>query len=524
MTDSLRVLSDPLGGSALSRQAQLGRAPVAWYPPRPSSAEQWKERAEAVRSSVGAGWLDGLRDAIAVGAGTAASERLAAAAARGVVITTGQQPGLFGGAAYTWSKALSALALADVLESELGIPVAPVFWAATDDSDLAEASWTMVSGANGAERLTMTATAADGTMMKHVPLPDVSVALERLTSAGGSVADPRPLALARAAYSRRTTVGAAYVELLRGILEPLGIAVLDAAHPSVSAAAHPILQRALLERERVRQALAGRGAEIRAAGFDPQVHEVDDLTLVFERRDGRRERVPMARGAVAAAALPAGTLSPNVLLRPVAERAILPTIAYVAGPAELAYFAQVSAVAASLGAAAPLGVPRWSGTVIESRVQAVLDRHGLTIDAFADPHAVETRLARAAWPEPLSQALASLRDALAGGLRHVRESLPGNDLLNPAAVEGAARAMAWRVSRLERRITASVKRRDEAWLRDVRMARGALYPEGVRQERALNLLPLMARHGPTLVESMRAAATTHARSLVGAAEASGVNR
>lgn len=526
MTDPIRVQTDPLGGSALSRLAQAGTAPAAWYAPRPASTEHWRERADGVRASVGSGWLDALGDAIAVGEGTAAAERLAAVAGgKGIVVTTGQQPGLFGGAAYTWSKALSALALADVLESELGMPVAPVFWAATDDSDLAEASWTMVSGADGAERLVMAATAPDGTMMSHVPLPDVGAALDRLTSAAGSMADARPVGLARTAYGRRTTVGGAYVELLRGILEPLGIAVLDAAHPAVSVAAHPVLQRALLERERVRGALAGRGAAIRAAGFEPQVHEVDELTLVFERREGRRERVPLARGAVAAATAAPGALSPNVLLRPVVERSILPTVAYVAGPAELAYFAQVSAVADALGAAQPMGLPRWSGTVIESRVQAVLDRHGLAIEALADPNAVETRLAREAWPAPVSRTLADLRGALAERMNAVRDALATEgDLLNPAAIEGVARSMAWRVSRLERRITASVKRREEAALREVRMARGALYPEGMRQERALNLLPLMARHGPALVDAMRAQAKAHARLLVGAAEASGVRQ
>src|SRR4030095_4018905 len=99
-----------------------------------------------------------------------------------------------------------------------------------------------------------------------------------------------------------------------------------------------------------------------------------------------------------------GSLSPNVLLRPVVERFLFPTASYVAGPGEMAYFAQVSAVADALGADPPMVVPRWSCTLIEPHVAEIMERYHLSIEDFADPHAVETRLAREAWPAGVSQA------------------------------------------------------------------------------------------------------------------------
>lgn len=523
MTDRVRVDTTPLGGSALSRLVQAGRAPADWCVARPTGADQWRDRIEAVRASASNGWWDALQAAAAPSPGSAAADRLAGVVeGRGVVVTTGQQPGLFGGPVYTWSKALSALALADELESETGIPVAPVFWAATDDADLAEASWTMVAGADGAERLALDVAAPDGTRMVDVPLPDIGALHDRLALACGSAADPRPLDLARRAWRTGSTIGAAYVELLRGILEPLGMAVLDAAHPAVGAAAHPVLVRALHERERIHRALGDRGAAIRAAGHEPQVHEMDDLTLVFHRRDGRRLRVARAHAAVTAASADPGTLSPNVLLRPVVERCLLPTVAYVAGPAELAYFTQVSAVAAAIDAWQPLGVPRWSVTLVEPDVSAILSRYGLEVGDLADPHGAETRLAKAAWPDGVAAAMERLRRDVSGGLAAVRDSVADADGLMPAApVEGLARTLSFRIGRLERRITAAVKRRDVATARDLRVVRGSLFPGGLRQERALNLLPLLVRHGPPLLEAMRQEAGRHARSLVGAGSASG---
>jgi bacillithiol biosynthesis cysteine-adding enzyme BshC len=523
MTGTARVLTSELGGSPLSRLVQVGEAPAAWFPARPATVDQWRDRIEAVRSTSQVDWWIAVRDAAQPTAGSPAAKRLAAVIeGHGVVVTTGQQPGLFGGPVYTWSKALSALALADALESETGVPVAPVFWAATDDADLAEASWTIVGGTDGAERLALEATAPEGTRMADVPLPDLGPILDRLAAACGSTADPRPLDLARRAWRKGSTIGAAHVELLRGILEPLGITVIDAAHPAMGIAAHPTLVRALHERERVHRALADRAAAIRAAGHEPQVHEMEDLTLVFHRRDGRRSRVARAHAAVTVASAEPGTLSPNVLLRPVVERALLPTVAYVAGPAELAYFTQVSAVADALEAESPLAVPRWSCTIMEPDVSGILERHGLVIADLADPHAAETRLARAAWPDGVADAVARLRRDLAAGLTAVRDAVHDEDGLMPIApVDGLARTFSVRIGRLERRITAAMKRREVAMARDLRIARGSLFPGGLRQERALNLLPLLARYGPALLASMRQDAGRHARVMVGAGSTSG---
>jgi bacillithiol synthase len=370
------VVTESLGGGALARAALEGAVPAEWYESRPKSPEAWMQRVRAVSGAAPASW----RERLAPGFGErgAAVERLTNAAAGGAVVTTGQQPGLFGGPLYTLTKALGALALADELEAVTGLPVAPVFWAATDDSDFAEAAWTAVAVAGGFERLELPAPGMDGVSMRDVPLGDVTAALATLERAAASAIDPVPLAAARHAYRSGTTVGQAYLELLRALLEPLGVAVLDASHRAVTSAEHPLLCQALMRGGDVAQALAARTTELHAAGFEPQVPDLPALSLVFARdAQGRRVRVALDRAVDVAQTASPGELGPNVLLRPVAERAILPTVAYVAGPGEFAYFAQVRAVAESLGAAAPLAVPRWSATLIEPHVAGLLARYGL---------------------------------------------------------------------------------------------------------------------------------------------------
>src|SRR5688500_6980230 len=347
MTEPI-VRTESLGGSPLARAAMTGQA-AQWYERRPSSAPEWKLRADSVRSNLrDRAWLAALRSAF--DARGAAAERLArVASGQGVVVTTGQQPGLFGGPIYTWSKALSALALADEIEARTGVPTAPVFWAATDDADFAEASWTAVAVSGGVERLVVPAGAPLGRPMAEMPLGDPSRAIETFVRACGATVDDAALAVVRDAYRPGATVGGAYLHLLRRLLEPLGIAVLDASHSSVAGASRPTVMRALERASAVADALHRRDAEIAAAGFTSQVVEVQGLSLVFERPSGGgdKRRIPLAE-AGAAAATARGLWSPNVLLRPVVERALLPTVSYVAGPGEIAYFAQVSAVADAL--------------------------------------------------------------------------------------------------------------------------------------------------------------------------------
>ena len=515
-----RVLTRPLSASSLVRQALAGAAPPGWYPAIPSGAEEWQTRAEAVRHDFAErDWARSLEGAFA--ASGRAAERLArVAAGAGVVVTTGQQPGLFGGPIYTFSKALTALALADALERATGIPTAPVFWAATYDADFAEASVTHVAIGATVERLQMAPPPVADLEMSETPLGDVRALAHVLERAAGSAADPDVLELVRSSYTPGATVGSAFVALMRGVLEPLGIAVLDASHPSVRAAERPLMLRALERATVVDVALDEREREMRERGHEPQVAHVDGLSLVFAVTKGARERIPISPAQHAAGG-DAALLEPNVLLRPVAERAILPTVAYAAGPGEMSYFAQVSAVAASLGVGEPLAVPRWSGLIVEPHVRRILDRTGLDVDDLKDADATLGRLARELLPEEVRRAIAGYRAALGRAADDLAAAISASDepLVPAPVLNGARNSIGHRLDRLERRLVAASKRKHAQLVRDVETARASLFPLGRPQERMLNLVPLLARHGEPLLVAMLDRAGEHAAALVGGAMA-----
>ncbi|HYN81205.1 MAG TPA: bacillithiol biosynthesis cysteine-adding enzyme BshC [Gemmatimonadaceae bacterium] len=509
---TLRVISTPLAGKKLTRAALDGSLDAAWYTAPPRGSDGWRARADAViRSMESPEWLTALEGALEPSG--PAADRLAAAQRDGFVVTCGQQPGLFGGPLYTWWKALSALEFANALQATTGRPVAPVFWAATDDSDFDEARSTVMVTPDGAQRIELAGRDDPGLPMALVPLGDATSQLEALRRAAGSAPHAGVLDVIARAYKPGETIGSSFVKLLREVLTPRGIAVLDSSHDSVRERARPLLQRALQHGKEVEAALVARDSEIKSAGFSPQVQTVRGRSLVFSATDGRRARVSLGNPAHVSSDSALESLSPNVLLRPIVERHILPTVAYLGGPAEIAYFAQVGAVAAALGSELPLILPRWSGMVVEPRIHKILERHSLSPADFSDPHAVETRLAAQSLPHELRASLVDLRRTVEEQVARLAER--HDDLLvSPRVLEGLRRNLLHRVERLERRYTAAVKREGSSALHEIAAARASLYPFGVPQERILNGIPLMARYGDELFDSVMPEVRDHVATLV----------
>lgn len=431
-------------------------------------------------------------------------------------MTTGQQPGLFGGPVYTLSKALSALALADSLQRATGIPVAPVFWAATDDTDFKEASSTVVAVRGGARLLRIDHSRPLGLPMSAMPLGDVSAELETLARSAGSAIDRTPIELLERFYTPEATIGSAYVAFIRAMFAPLGIAVIDASHPATRVAAKQVLSAALAKADDIATALTARNRELESGGFTPQVQDVPGLSLVFSAASGGRKRVPI-KGAGKRSSL--DDLGPNVLLRPVVERAILPTATYVGGPAEIAYFAQIGPIADALGVARPSIVPRWSCTIMEPHVEKILETLQLRPEDLRDPYEAEARVARSRLPKLVIEELNATRaaldermDALGDAIIEAKAPVP------PGVIDGLRANLTRRLDRFERRLIGAAKKQHADVMEEIGTARGSLYPLGKPQERSLNFVQLLARYRPVLRDEMMAGARAHADRLLGDAK------
>ena len=180
------------------------------------------------------------------------------------------------------------------------------------------------------------------------------------------------------------------------------------------------------------------GRAIRAVGLMLDIHEQKQQELALLEAKAQAEAATVAREAEP------GTLGANVLLRPVLERSLLPTLTYLAGPGELAYFAQVSPIASALGAPAPVVSPRWAGEVLDGDAYRALDRLGLSEAILRDPHAAEQHVAQRLLDDGISDTLERLRVAIDAQLRALRDSVDGAGARRDPAAGAVARAGAGR--------------------------------------------------------------------------------
>lgn len=417
-----------------------------------------------------------------------------------LVVTTGQQPGLFTGPLYTIYKALSAVALARRLEHDWRVPVVPVFWVAGDDHDFAEANHASFINANGElTSIVLRERPADAPL---IPLarepcgPEIERAVAQLrdgtpeTEFKAGVID----GLAQC-YQPAVSLADAFAAALHALLGPRGLVVLRVHERSAKRAAAPWVLK---------------GLDVTLAdGYTPVFVEAREGRDRLQRQGDffvtRRSGERFARAELERIAAEAPErVSPNVLLRPAVEAALLPTVAYAAGPAELEYLPDAAPLYERLGVARQLPIPRWSGVLVEARVDKLMERHGLDLTAFdGKPGELEARLVRTDLPPEAVATLGTLRSSIEEQYGHLLEAAMKVDPTLERTVESARNAALSGAQTIEKKLIASLKRLEgETLVRQIARARAAVYPTGQPQERVLTLASFLIRYGAELLDGL----------------------
>ncbi len=426
-----------------------------------------------------------------------------------LVVTTGQQPGLFTGPLYTVYKALSTLVLARRIERERGVPVVPVFWVAGDDHDFAEANhaWVLNTAGDPAS-IVLREREPDAPLL---PLarepcgPEIEAALAGLRAATPDTEfKPGVLAWLEAAYRPERTLADAFTDALHALLGARGLAVFRAHATPAKRAMAPWVLRALSV-----TLPDGLSPVLLEAGAGRDRLRADGEAFLTRRSGERFARAEIERIASDAPE----RLSPNVLLRPVIEAALFPTVAYAGGPGELRYFPEAAPLygvlrAGAAGGGAPVpqaAVPRWSGVLVEARVSKVLDRYALTLaDLDGAPGALEARLVRESLPPEVAGLFGEVRGRAEQDYARLARAVATIDPTLAARVETARNAALGGTHDIERKLVAALKRVNETLVGQVARARNAIYPRGKPQERVLTLASLLVRYGPALLDALEA--------------------
>jgi len=441
---------------------------------------------------------------------------------RTVAILTGQQAGLFGGPLFTLLKALTALKLADQVARDHNVPAVAVFWIDAEDHD-----WEEVRSVTVFDEDLATRSVSLPPRTGAEPMPVATIRLdESATAAVDQLAQVLPATefrttlLAQLGDIYRPGVGMAeaFGRWLETVLGDRGLIVYDSADPASKPLASGVFARELSMPGQTARLATLAGSALTARGYHAQVHGQDDSLALFHldfdgggRRAIRRRDSDFVVGeeSFAASALvqqaterPAG-FSPNVLLRPVVQDTLFPSICYVAGPNELAYLGQLRGVYEHFGVPMPLMYPRATATLLDSAAVRFLSKYKLPLEALQpQDEAALNELLKTQIPAVVEDAMADAARAIETQMTRIVQAMPALD----PTLEGAARSTLGRMQHdletLHGKMIQAAKRRDETLRRQFMHARALAFPGGHAQERTIGFVSFLNHYGPALVDRL----------------------
>ena len=431
-------------------------------------------------------------------------------------VVTGQQVGLLGGPAFSVYKALTAIRLANEL-TEKGTSAVPVFWMATEDHDLAEIDHCDFGSRAGLERLQLGVLGAEGRRVGEIALAETAREISARAAAmlEGSAAGEVSRWITES-YRPGETLGSAFAKLMTRIFAGRGLILLDPLSPELHRLSAHTMLRALEEHEVLAKELVERSTALERAGFHAQVKVAESSTLLFRIVGGRRVPVRPKNGGFIAGTVQessADTLqavqnhpeqfSANALLRPVIQDALLPTIAYIGGPAEIAYHAQTSLIYKRLLGRAPAILPRAAFTLLTSHVANLLKKYKLDVrDVLAGRQKLRARMEAEVLPHELSERFAEGEQKLHSLLEALREPLARLDRTLGGALDTASEKILYQFHSLHGKAGRAEGFRTGVLDAHEREIMSLLLPNHGLQERTLSMLPFLASNGVELLEQL----------------------
>ena len=437
-------------------------------------------------------------------------------------VVTGQQVGLFSGPAFTLYKALTTVRLAQSL-SEQGLPCVPVFWLATEDHDLDEVS----AGAIFDEEYNLLPLRDSGNrpsprspVGEVLHTAEISAALSQMeTALPEGESRPRLLQDLRECYVPGATWGESFARFMTRLFGRWGVILMDPLEESLHRLSSSVYQPALGKAAELRAGVLESSRALVQRGYHAQVHVGEDSTLVFVARHGDRvalhqrdgkffiegsEELSLSKLQSLLAERPLD-FSPNVLLRPLVQDSLVPTLAYVAGPSELAYLGQAQSLYRALGRPQPVIFPRAAFTLLDSRSDRLMEKYKLSLeDVWQGDEHLSQKIAASGFADGWSGRF----DQSEGELEQLLDRLQGDiEKLDPTlldTLQHTKEKMKYQMDRLRGKLTRAALGRSDLLVRHVQALSRFLLPHKDLQERRVSGAYFLGRAGYELLDRLLA--------------------
>jgi len=440
---------------------------------------------------------------------------------RACAVVTGQQTGLFGGPLFTLYKALTTIKLADRLNRNCEGCYVPVFWLASDDHDFREVNHIHVLDKNNQPvRVTYNGHPANS----KIPVANVAIEdeindliqqLEELTHPSDFKQDV--LTQLADSYSPGTTFPLAFGKWLMALLRPFGIIIIDASDPRIKALGRVLFEKEIVDASPSSRAASETSAALLSQGYHNQVQlsgnflnlfyaendresiAVNGDTFVLKRSNRQLTKPELLERLQTNPEF----FSPNVLLRPLYQDTLLPTIAYVSGPSEGAYYAQMKGIYAAFDLPMPIIYPRKSLTLLEHKIEKVLDHYNLGVpDFWCDVEELVTQIAKASLPDNLEAGIEDAAKTVSERMQALEGLVVKIDPTLADFVKNSSGRILGQIEGIEKKVLQAYKKRNDVLRQQLYKASHSLYPNNQLQERQLNIVPYLFKHGFSFIDQL----------------------
>ena len=439
-----------------------------------------------------------------------------------VTIVTGQQSGLFSGELYTIYKALSAVKLAKDLRRQ-NIKAVPVFWIAEEDHDFDEVKKTFVLDRQG--KLAK----FENTPEKHIE--NSPVGLVKLDDTIEKTIEDLFESLSHTEFSDETrrilsetyksgeTYSTAFAKFLAEIFSSYGLIFLSPLNENFKKLCAPIFTEAVEKSEEINLALLEKNKELEMKNYQAQVLVAENsFPFFFQDESGKRRALRRdvenskfkiqnskrefdKTELIEIACNMPQNLSPNALLRPVMQDYLLPTLVYFGGAAEIAYFAQNSAIYEILNRPATPIRHRASFTVVQRKHHRTLEKYELEFaELFAGKDEISARIVEKFISNKTAETFADVEEIINAQLHRLDKSLSEIESTLSENLANRRKKIIWHIAALRKKYHLAEIQKNEIVRRRFENLFVALLPNNALQERTLNVITFLNLFGTNFID------------------------
>lgn len=431
---------------------------------------------------------------------------------KSIAVVTGQQLTLLGGPLFTIYKIISAIHFAKKWEKQFNIPCVPVFWLADEDHDYEEIASLGLPLKDDHKKVTLP---NESELEKRVAEIELNYNFENfkkeiVESQFDTDFTDQLWRKLDACYQPGKTIGEAFGRLVLDLFKDYGLILAGSAEPSIKQHLSSVLIKSVQGVIEQYKLLEAKSNDLVSNGYHAQVH-LQHSNLFWINEEGNRTKLSFEENTWTADGN--GTswsskelideieqkpdrFSPNVFLRPILQNELLPTFAYIAGPGEISYHAQMKDFFEEFEQTMPVIVPRFSATLMESGIDRVFEKLPFNVSDYNERiEDLESRFIE----QSDSPDIESIFDEWKSEVDEVSEAriekIKNIDPTLEGASEKAKAVFFTELDKLKGKVYRSVKDQEKTQLNRIRKIKSNLFPNGNLQEREVAFIYFMNKYG-----------------------------